>query len=165
MKPLVSMLLGLLIVLSGNAIASSVETYQFSKSEYEVRFQDLNKILRCPKCQNQNLADSNSMISQDLRREVFRLMEEGRSDDQIIEFMVMRYGDFVLYKPKFDGVTYFLWLGPIGFGALGLLILGTVVFRQRNKRNAVITADESSGEHLSSDEQAKLDRILKRDSD
>jgi len=165
MKPLVSMLLGLLIVLSSGAIASSVETYQFSKPEYEVRFQELNKILRCPKCQNQNLADSNSMISQDLRREVFRLMEEGRSDDQIIEFMVMRYGDFVLYKPKFDGVTYFLWLGPIGFGVLGLLVLVMVVWRQRKKRHTLNTTVQSGGEHLSAEEQEKLDRILKRDID
>jgi len=165
MRLLVTMLFSLLIVLSSSAHAGSVETYQFSKSEYEVRFHDLNKILRCPKCQNQNLADSNSMISQDLRREVYRLMEEGRSDDQIMEFMVMRYGDFVLYKPRFDGVTYFLWLGPIGFGVLGLLILVVVVFRQRKSRNAIVSADESNGEHLSVEEQEKLDRILKRDSD
>ena len=74
MKTLMTLLVGLMLVISTNVLASSVETYQFSKPEYEQRFQDLNKILRCPKCQNQNLADSNSMISQDLRREVFRLM-------------------------------------------------------------------------------------------
>ena len=158
MKTLMTLLVGLMLVISTNVLASSVETYQFSKPEYEQRFQDLNKILRCPKCQNQNLADSNSMISQDLRREVFRLMEEGRSDEQIVEFMVMRYGDFVLYKPKFDDVTYFLWLGPIGFGVLGLLILMVIVIRQRNKK----LTTNGSEDHLSQDEQAKLDAILKR---
>jgi cytochrome c-type biogenesis protein CcmH len=168
MKSLLTMVIGLMVgltlVFSANTLASSVETYQFSNPDYEVRFHDLNKILRCPKCQNQNLADSNSMISQDLRREVYRLMEEGRSDDQIVEFMVMRYGDFVLYKPKFDDVTYFLWLGPIGFGVLGLLILIVVVIRQRsNKRAAVDVSGNTPGEHLSADEQDKLDKILNRD--
>ena len=158
MKFLITCFISVAILLSSNVIASSVDTYQFSKPEYELRFHDLNKILRCPKCQNQNLADSNSMISQDLRREVFRLMEEGRSDDQIIEFMVMRYGDFVLYKPKFDDVTYFLWLGPIGFGVFGALVLIVVVVRQRGKRKLHVKDD--IGEHLSPEEQAKLDKIL-----
>lgn len=164
MKNLIVMMIGLMVMLGGNALASSVETYKFSNPDYEVRFQDLNKILRCPKCQNQNLADSNSMISQDLRREVYRLMEEGRSDDQIVEFMVMRYGDFVLYKPKFDGVTYFLWLGPLGFGVLGLLILTLVVVRQRSKRaasNSENSTELTNGEHLSNDERDKLAKILK----
>ena len=158
MKFLITCFISVAILLSCNVIASSVDTYQFSKPEYELRFHDLNKILRCPKCQNQNLADSNSMISQDLRREVFRLMEEGRSDDQIIEFMVMRDGDFVLYKPKFDDVTYFLWLGPIGFGVFGALVLIVVGVRQRGKRKLHVKDD--IGEHLSSEEQAKLDKIL-----
>jgi len=149
----------LMIMLSHQALASSVETYQFSNPDYEVRFQELNKILRCPKCQNQNLADSNSMISQDLRREVHRLMEEGRSDEQIMEFMVMRYGDFVLYKPKVDSVTYFLWYGPIGFGVLGLLILMVIVMRQRKKR-VLVSSEEERGEHLSEKEQQALDKIL-----
>lgn len=158
MKFLITCIVTCAILLSGYAAASSVDTYQFSKPEYENRFHQLNKILRCPKCQNQNLADSNSMISQDLRREVFRLMEEGRSDDQIIEFLVMRYGDFVLYKPKFDGITYFLWLGPIGFGLFGALIIAVVVIRQRGKRK--VKANGDTAEHLSSEEQAKLDKIL-----
>jgi len=159
MRILLILMTSLMIMFSHQVLASSVETYQFSNPDYEVRFQDLNKILRCPKCQNQNLADSNSMISQDLRREVHRLMEEGRSDDQIMEFMVMRYGDFVLYKPKVDNVTYFLWYGPIGFGVLGLLILIGIVMRQRKKRGDVPT-DEAHGEHLSDKEQQALDKIL-----
>lgn len=162
MKFILSLMVSLLMVFSFNTIASSVDTYQFSKPEYEVRFHELNKILRCPKCQNQNLADSNSMISQDLRKEVYRLMEEGRSDDQIIEFMVMRYGDFVLYKPKVDNVTYFLWYGPIGFGVIGLLILSVVVVRQRNKRIGAGDVEEKDSEKLSNKEQQALDKILDR---
>ena len=156
----IAVIVGLLMMFVGHATASSVETYQFSKPGYEVRFHELAKILRCPKCQNQNLADSNSMISQDLRRELYRLMEEGRSDEKIIEFMVMRYGDFVLYKPKFDDVTYFLWLGPFGFGAVGLIALIVVVVRQRNKRDQ--NNDDTSGEEtLALSEQEQIARILK----
>jgi cytochrome c-type biogenesis protein CcmH len=165
MKNIITLLLGLVLVLSGNAVARSVDTYKFSNPDNEVRFHELNKILRCPKCQNQNLADSNSMISQDLRREVYRLMEDGQTDEQIVEFMVMRYGDFVLYKPKFDNVTYFLWMWPLGFGIFGLLILVVIVARQRSKKRASINSsgddDLNDGEHLSGDEQAKLDKILK----
>lgn len=149
-----------LLFVSSVSLASSVDTYQFSTPEYEVRFQELNKILRCPKCQNQNLADSNSMISQDLRKEVHRLIEEGRSDEQIMEFMVMRYGDFVLYKPKVDKVTYFLWYGPIGFGVLGLLILIGVVWQQRQKRAKADKALSTDSEGLSDKEQQALDKIL-----
>lgn len=145
--------------------ASSVETYTFSKPEYEVRFHELNKILRCPKCQNQNLADSNSLISQDLRREVKRLLEEGRNDEQIMEYMVMRYGSFVLYKPKLDKVTYFLWYGPIGFGLFGLVLLVYVVMKQKKRRvqqqektQGITAGNESS---LSDEEQAEIDKLLK----
>lgn len=162
MKYIIGLIATLLVLISTSSFAGSVDTYQFSKPEYETRFHDLNKILRCPKCQNQNLADSNSMISQDLRKEVYRLMEEGRSDEQIIEFMVMRYGDFVLYKPKVDNVTYFLWYGPIGFGVLGLIILSIVVVRQRNKQANAGGEQEQSSEALSDKEQQALDNILNK---
>jgi len=157
MKILLIMVTLLAAIVSKDSLA--VDTYQFSKPQYEARFHALNKILRCPKCQNQNLADSNSMISQDLRKEVFRMMEEGRSDAQIVEFMVMRYGDFVLYKPKVDNVTYFLWYGPIGFGVFGFALLFIVVMRQRGKKSNQTVVKGS--DELSAQEQQALDNILK----
>ena len=160
MKALNVLLVLLFVAFSQSLLASSVDTYQFSKPEYETRFHELNKILRCPKCQNQNLADSNSMISQDLRKEVFRLIEEGRSDDQIMEFMVMRYGDFVLYKPKLDNKTYFLWFGPAVFGVIGVMILLVVVIRQRGKRQLDTQDSELTEDKLSDSEQQALDKIL-----
>ena len=163
MKYLVGLIFSLFIIVSNFSMASSVDTYTFSKPEYETRFHAMAKILRCPKCQNQNLADSNSMISQDLRRELHRLIEEGRSDEQIIEFMVMRYGDFVLYKPKFDRVTYFLWLGPLLFAGIGISILCIVVVRQRRKRGSNKEQDNNE-QSLSAVEQARLDKILKDNS-
>ena len=161
MKYIAAIIFSVLLLVGHDANASSVDTYSFSKPEYQIRFQDMAKILRCPKCQNQNLADSNSIISQDLRRQLHRLIEEGRSDEQIIEYMVMRYGDYVLYKPKFDKVTYFLWLGPFGFAALGLLILIIVVVRQRRKRGQSSEIDINE-QTLNVTEQAKLDKILKK---
>lgn len=141
--------------------ASSVETYTFTKPEYETRFHALNKILRCPKCQNQNLADSNSLISQDLRREVKRLIEEGRSDEQIMEYMVMRYGSFVLYKPKLDSVTYLLWYGPIGFGVFGIIMLSIIVVRQKKLRKQDRNSEiESATEQLTAQEKAAIDKLL-----
>jgi len=150
------------LLLSSPAQASSVETYVFSNPSYELRFHELNKILRCPKCQNQNLADSNSLISQDLRREIKRLLEEGRSDEQITEFMVMRYGSFVLYKPKLDKITYFLWYGPIGFGVFGLIMLMFVVIRQKQKRQQPTNETSANPQLLNDKEQADIDKLLSK---
>jgi len=165
MKHLMIVLVTFIItVFSADSYSSSVETYTFSKPEYEVRFHEMNKMLRCPKCQNQNLADSNSLISQDLRREVRRLLEEGRTDEQIMEYMVMRYGSFVLYKPKLDRVTYFLWYGPIGFGVFGVVIVAYIIMRQRKRRAELQGANaqqDSDVNSLSEQEQAQIDKLLK----
>lgn len=91
---------------------------QFSDAAEETRFHALAAELRCVMCQNQSLADSNALIALSLRREVLALMREGRSDGEIKEFLVARYGEFVLYKPKVEASTWLLWLGP------GLLLLG-----------------------------------------
>ena len=163
MKHIVSVLILLIsLLITNQSQASSVETYVFSDPSYELRFHELNKILRCPKCQNQNLADSNSLISQDLRREVKRLLEEGRSDDQITEFMVMRYGSFVLYKPKLDKITYLLWYGPIGFGIFGLVMLVLVVIRQKHKRQQPTNETSSNSKLLNDKEQADIDKLLNK---
>ena len=79
--------------------ASPVETFEFRDEVTKVRFQALSKELRCPKCQNQNLADSNSPIAADLRRELYELLQQGKADSEIVNFMVARYGEFVLYRP------------------------------------------------------------------
>jgi len=164
MKTLITMVACIaVLLLSTMTQASSVETYTFTKPEYEVRFHMLNTILRCPKCQNQNIADSNSLISQDLRREVKRLIEEGRNDEQIMEYMVMRYGSFVLYKPKVERITYLLWYGPIGFALFGLLMLAFVVVRQKRKRqeHTNITSSTDSA-LLNENEQADIEKLLNK---
>lgn len=138
----------------GSANAGPVETFQFKDEATKLRFQILSKELRCPKCQNQNLADSNSKIAVDLRKNLYSLLQEGKSDQEIIDFMVYRYGDFVLYRPQLKKQTYILWFGPVviilGF-ALGLIF----VLRKRSKGKA-------NEDNLSSEEQANLDDILNK---
>ncbi len=98
---------------------------QFQDAAEERRFNALVAELRCVMCQNQSLADSNAQIAHDLRREVFDLMRSGRSDEEIRSFLVERYGEFVLYRPRFGGHTALLWLAP----GLVLLAGGLVVVR------------------------------------
>lgn len=113
-------LLLLCLILSATSFAA-VDVYEFENQEQKQRYQHLIDELRCPKCQNQNLADSDAPIAQDLRRELHRLLLEGRSDEAVLEFMVQRYGNFVLYRPPLDQYTWILWTAPLFLLALGLL--------------------------------------------
>lgn len=103
---------------------------QFNDATEERRFHALVSELRCVMCQNQSLADSNALIAHDLRREVLQLMRQGKSDREVKQFLVARYGEFVLYQPRVSGKTWLLWFGP----ALLLLIGGIVVARVVRKR-------------------------------
>lgn len=89
------------LVLGGFAQAA-IDTYEFSDESDRQRFRELTSELRCPKCQNQNIADSDAPIAMDLRREIFRMLESGQDDEQIVEHLVARYGDFVRYKPPVE---------------------------------------------------------------
>ena len=137
-----------------SATAGPVETFQFKDEATKLRFQLLSKELRCPKCQNQNLADSNSKIAVDLRKNLYNLLQEGKSDQEIIDFMVYRYGDFVLYRPQLKKQTYILWFGPIAI-LLGFAIGLVFVLRKRSKSKA-------NEANLSTEEQANLDDILNK---
>ena len=105
---------------------------QFRNASEEQRFHSLAAELRCVMCQNQSLADSNALIALSLRREVLDLMREGRSNDEIKDHLVQRYGEFVLYRPKLSGHTWLLWLGPL----LLLLVGGGVVASIVRRRGA-----------------------------
>jgi len=122
---------GVLILLIALAFISSsllanIDLYEFSTEENQLRYRVLTKELRCPKCQNQDIADSNAPIATDMRREVHRLLEEGQDDDSIVSFMVDRFGEFVHYKPQVKPSTYLLWYGPwalLGFGVVVIIFL------------------------------------------
>tara|TARA_R110000737_G_scaffold150738_1_gene180062 strand:- start:1528 stop:2037 length:510 start_codon:yes stop_codon:yes gene_type:complete len=137
-----------------SAYASPVDTFEFKDEATQLRFQILSKELRCPKCQNQNLADSNSKIAVDLRKNLYNLLQEGLSDQEIIDFMVYRYGDFVLYRPPLKKQTYVLWFGPL-IVLLGFIASVVFVLRKRSKARA-------SDVNLSSDEQTNLQDILNK---
>ena len=107
MRYLLLFLLPLLI-----SVLNAEQLITFSDDAYLKRYQNLLEELRCPKCQNQNLADSNAPISNDLKEEIQRLLEQGLDDDDIKRALTERYSDFILYDPKFNKSTYFLWLAP-----------------------------------------------------
>ncbi len=114
----------------GMAMASAPLT--FDDPAMEARFQKLTRELRCLVCQNQSLADSHADLAQDLRREVYEMMQAGKSDQEIVAFLVNRYGDFVLYRPPVKPATYLLWYGPAAFALAGLAVLVLLVRRRRS---------------------------------
>ena len=105
-------------VLAENAATKKddyAENYQFDDPNQRKTFLELTAVLRCPMCQNQNIADSDAMIAHDMRRKVYQLMQEGQSKTQVIDFMKQRYGDFVYYQPPVNKVTIWLWVLPVMF--------------------------------------------------
>ncbi|WP_429023206.1 heme lyase NrfEFG subunit NrfF [Aeromonas allosaccharophila] len=122
-RSLACTLLALGMLLSTTAYSSGVDTYEFRHPELQNRAQELARALRCPQCQNQNLVESNSPIARDLRLEVYRSVDEGQSDEQVIARMTERFGDFVRYDPPFKASTALLWGGPLLMLGLALLIL------------------------------------------
>lgn len=122
MKKQLSSIFSLMILLvTTSQVSAAAVPLSFNDSDQEQRYRVLIKELRCLVCQNQSLADSNADLAQDLRRQVHSQIVEGHSDDQIVDFMVARYGDFVRYRPPFKPVTYLLWLGPVVLLMVGAL--------------------------------------------
>lgn len=156
MKTFIALITALLLSISvlSSALATPVDTYEFKSVDNQKRALELAHSLRCPQCQNQNLIDSNSPVAQDLRLEVYQMVDAGKADEEIINFMTSRYGEFVLYKPKMEAKTYVLWLGPIGLLLIGLLI-GFIFVRKQRISGAV-------EQEISAEEQAELDKLLKR---
>jgi cytochrome c-type biogenesis protein CcmH len=146
----------LLLLLAGvlNAVTAQavIETYEFSDPLLEARYQDLSGELRCPKCQNQNIADSNAPIAQDLRKLLHQQLETGASDEEILQYMVDRYGEFVRYRPRFSGATALLWLAPGILLVLGGLI---VVMTLRGRRKPGTPESE-----LTEDDQRRLRDLI-----
>jgi cytochrome c-type biogenesis protein CcmH len=136
-----TLLLGLALSLS----ALAIEPLPFRDAAEEARFRKLTAELRCVMCQNQSLADSNAMIAQDLRREVFKLMQDGMSDQQIKDFLAERYTDFVLYQPPVRGANLLLWLGPAAL-LLGGAITLAVVVRRRSAGLSKDSAERKPGD-------------------
>lgn len=122
MNRFIAVLAGLLVAFSASAIDSELA---FDDPAMQARYERLISEVRCVTCQNQTIKDSNAFIAADLRREIRRLMEEGKTDAEITDFLVTRYGDFVLYRPRFSGKTLVLWIAPF----LLVLFGGFAIYR------------------------------------
>ncbi|QDF65570.1 heme lyase NrfEFG subunit NrfF [Shewanella sp. SNU WT4] len=147
------LIMSAVLLVSAAVQATPIDTYEFKNQSNQQRALTLANELRCPQCQNQNLVDSNSPVARDLRLEVYKMVDEGKSDDQIVEFMTSRYGEFVLYKPRMEAKTYVLWLGPVLLLLIGLFIAFKFIRRQRIEPNAPV--------NLSAEDQQELQRLLK----
>jgi len=134
----------LLLLSSLNSLAV-IDAHEFSSEEIRERYEALIEELRCPKCQNQNLAGSDSAVAEDLRREVFILLEDGHSDQEIRTYMRDRYGDFILYDPPVEGKTLLVWVIPLAMFLLGLLVIFFVV-RAATRNAAKNIADDFESE-------------------
>lgn len=140
----------ILPLLLASALASAnVEVREFRSPVEEARYQALVAELRCPKCQNTNLAGSDAELATDLKDRVYAMLREGRSDDEIRRFLVARYGDFITYKPPMRAGTLVLWWGPL---VLLLVVAAALVLRAQRRpvRNRPLTPEEN----------ARLQRLL-----
>jgi cytochrome c-type biogenesis protein CcmH len=148
MKVLLALLLACAALFAAPHVRAQVGTdvapLEFQSPAEEARFHKLVSELRCVMCQNQSLADSNAQIAFDLRREVLELMREGRSDPEIKDFLVARYGEFVLYRPRVERSTWLLWLGPGLLLMAGGFVIARIVRRRSTARGPV--ADDADQE-------------------
>ncbi len=154
-RRVVSLCAALMLVLTGVVAAQVFEAREFKEPENAQRYRTLINELRCLVCQNQNLADSNATLAADLRQLTYDMILDGKSDEEIIEFMVARYGDFVLYRPPLKPTTLMLWIGPLLLLVLGIWLL----LRQLRRRSASPVENDA----LSADERARLERLLRDD--
>jgi len=132
------------LILSSNAFA--IDPLPFKDRAEEVRFQKLTKQLRCLVCQNQDLADSDADLAKDLRKQVFDMMQSGKSDTEIKEYLVARYNDFVLYDPPLKPGTWLLWFAPFAFVLVGVFVVARILRARAQQAGGVRPADTESGD-------------------
>ncbi len=132
---------------------SSIEIYEFDSVEQEQLFKDLGHTLRCPKCQNNSIGDSNAALAEDLRLKVYEMLKQGKSEQEIIDYMIARYGNFVTYDPPVTVVTSILWLGPVSVLTIGF---GFIFFRSRPKKGK----SSVDSEEWNAEQEEKLQALL-----
>jgi cytochrome c-type biogenesis protein CcmH len=145
MRALLRLLLVALLAFAGLAHAQAIEPMPFANHAQELRFQHLTQQLRCPMCQNETLADSNAPIARDLRNQIFQMMQHGSSDDEIKQYLVARYSEFVLYDPPLKSGTWLLWFGPLLILLVGAVAVALVI-RKRNHGVAIAETPTDSGD-------------------
>ncbi|GAA5213995.1 cytochrome c-type biogenesis protein [Corallincola platygyrae] len=149
MKPIISIVFLVLLSVGGYANAA-IEAYQFEDEKQEALFRELTAELRCPKCQNQNIADSDAALAQDLREKVFLMVSEGQDKQQVVDYMVARYGHFVHYQPPTSAATLIM-VGPIL-----LIVIAMIVVFWRVRQGKLESATDELDEEV-------LNKILEQD--
>ena len=150
-KRLVSLLALCLLLGAGTVHAGvTLEAFKFDTPSEELHFKKLIEEIRCLVCQNQSLADSDAELAHDLRAEVYEMVQDGKTDAEIVDFLVARYGDFVLYNPPVKPATYLIWFGPFVLLLIAAILLLRAVRRQKTPPTTAITPEE----------RVRLDTIL-----
>ena len=148
-RPLIGFLTALLIIIQGSVVAE-IELREFSNDKIRTDYQQLINELRCLVCQNQNLAASDADLANDLRDETYDMLASGKTTAEVKEFMVERYGEFVLYKPPFSPATWLIWIGPFVLLTFGLFIAVRIVRSSANTSMPVPSASD----------QKRVDKLL-----
>ncbi|GAL23128.1 cytochrome c heme lyase subunit CcmL [Vibrio maritimus] len=152
-KWLIALASSLMLAFAANA---TIEIHEFDSLEQENQFKELSHTLRCPKCQNNTIGDSNAELAQDIRQKVYEMTKEGKSKDEIVDYMIARYGNFVTYNPPLTLATSILWLGPLFVIVLGF---GLIIVRSRNNRAKKVVEAET----WSDEKEAKLKALLEEE--
>ncbi|MGF1910340.1 cytochrome c-type biogenesis protein CcmH [Vibrio kasasachensis] len=134
------------------AAQATIEVYEFENLQQEQQFKELGNTLRCPKCQNNTIADSNAELAQDLRHKVYEMTKQGKSKDEIVDYMIARYGNFVTYNPPFTVATSILWLGP-----LAVVLFGFGIIIMRSRKTKKVATDEKWDQNKEQRLKALLD--------
>lgn len=130
-------------------VAADIDAYQFDDPAKEARYKKLIKELRCTVCQNQDIADSNAELASDLRRKTYKMVQDGKDEDYVKDYMAQRYGDFVLYRPRLQTNTILLWVGPFIILLIAVFVLLRIIRRKPAADDAILTeTDRSRAEDL-----------------
>ena len=144
----------LMCLLSSLQLFAAEEILPFSDPKQQALFRELTHELRCPKCQNQNIADSNAVVAVDMRNKTYQLVQQGKDKSQVIEYMKLRYGDFVHYQPPLQLSTVWLWLLPV------LLVIGMVWFVIQKHQQQAVSETQTTSSELDAELQAMIDEVV-----
>ncbi|MGI9874573.1 cytochrome c-type biogenesis protein [Vibrio chagasii] len=145
--------------ISATVSAAPIEFHEFDNADQEQQFKELSNTLRCPKCQNNTIGDSNAELAVDLRQKVYEMTKDGKSKQDIIDYMIARYGNFVTYNPPLTLATSILWIGPFAVVVFGF---GLIILRSRKSKTQAAT---ESDKDWNADKEARLKALLDEEND
>jgi len=149
---IITSLIFIVLTLVTHDISATEDVVKFDNAKQEETYRELLLELRCPKCQNQNIADSNAVVAKDMRQKTLELVKQGQDKEQVIDYMVNRYGQFAHYKPPVNIATSMLWLLPVAF-----IVLALVLLWRRSRKNGLTQNVVKTSESLDADLEKLLD--------